>query len=261
MFWQWWRGEMRKKEKLLHLLENSESLANAMIKSTSFYPFKTLEKYISSDNYQVENQKISNIKDIRLREKKLLTLNSKLCWLYRFIKEDGSLDFSLFENRENELMEDEQLIKIFHIMVQKVSEFTACLKMNIQQSNKNAPLNKKKEDLNTIKNFQTLLNRLSLGGTIIISNDKEKKQFNLNDLRIFLNELEEEISTINGNKKQSFIEPFKLGINHKYYKPKEDGLRIALINNLSNICECTKDNLDVKVREIIDFLNQENYLF
>lgn len=258
------------KSKILSILNEDIALINIMIKTSS--NIEELSEYFSSDEYKNEYERISKIEDVTKKDFEIVKLDSKMHWIFKCIDE-GYLDNSLFLNKNDDLIEDETIKTILLTIIQTVEQFKLyTLDDSYSNQGKNKPTQHKKEDLKTITKFKTLLDNLELGGEVRMYKEQKEKydinndefiNFNINHMRIFLDELSNEIKEIDGNNKKSFSESYNLGIKYKYHNPRLDGLRIELKKRLKCYVQCSNDNLDPAINNIIEFLenlDNENLL-
>lgn len=254
--------------KILSILENDIGLINLMTNSVK-NP-KVINKFFLSDKYKKRRAEIEKIKNPFEKDKEEVKLHSQMHWIFRCI-EEGYLKEFLFLNKQDDILDDKNISCILRTIMQTVAEFEHyTLDDSYSNQGKNKPTQHKKEDLKTITKFKTLLNNLELSGEVRIYKEQKEKydinndefiNFNIDHMRIFLDELSNEIKEINGNNKKSFSESYNLGIKYKYHNPRLDGFKIELKKRLKHYIQCSNDNLELSIKNITEFVYNEDNSF
>jgi hypothetical protein len=193
----------------------------------------------------------------------------KAHWIYKYINE--LCVFDLFTDRHYNRLDDDEIIKILHTIIQTVGEFQFyTLDDAYSNISKNTPLKQKNKDLKTIQAFSELLNSLELGGKIKMYYEK-KENYDINldkgitldisHIRMFLEHLTDEIKAVDGNDKITFTKPYNLGIRYKYHNPKLDGLKRELKKRLIYYVKCKTEYLNISINSLVNDFLQKNKRF
>lgn len=226
------------KIKLKKILENNR-LINLILKTTYCNNYENIKSFL---------EKNPNAKE----DKELI----KMHWIFNFIDSDN-FRFELFaNNKQNKILDDDKLILILESIIRSEAIYQD---LNSKKAYKDSDTNLKKHinnDIKIISDFENLISsKYELKGNISISSRFTEKReiLNIGSLCNFLNGLQNELKSLNGNNKKSLDDFNNLGLFSVYYKHSNHSLLSLLRKNLKSYSECSKDNFELSIQNILEF--------